>query len=338
MKPFLDPEVPASAKVLSLVRLHHDPGTVPGETIPVNRRMKGARLSSVWKSGARLNHLRARRRRVRLEDIPSDCFPVILELAGGSNFVIVKERLKEEPAGSFLVQFPDSREAVVRGDRLSELYDGQCVFLSPEAGSAKRGGGGGGIDRFARKLRSIVLGRAFASALFVDLFTLAAAFAAAVSLRLAGPYAESSAILGPLAGILVAAAVTYGVAGLRREAVRDPLAAAIVDWGFIPCFATGTVLFAGWSAAPFLVTAALALLCSLGSRRLGRMPSCLRSHRRWILCGSFGAAAALAWGNAAAGSLSPFAMAGALVLGACLVNAVLESDRLVQELRLATLS
>lgn len=333
MKPFLDPNVPAPAKVLSLVRLHHGIDAVDFTGIPVLRGMGGRRLSSVWRSGARLNHLRARRRRVRLEEIPSDAFPVILELAGGSNFILLKERFEEAGAESYQVQFPDSRESLVRADRIRELYDGQCVFLSPGDGSGRGGRRRGRLERLAAKLRSLMLGRAFASAIFVDLFTLAAAFGAAMSLRLAGPLTESSPFFGPVAGILVAAAVFLGVAGLRREAVRDPLAAALVDWGFIPCFAVGALLFAGWSAVPFLVAAAGAVAYFLGSRRLGRMPSRLRRHRPWILGGSFATAAVLV----AAGPIPPFAIAAALVLGACLVNAVLESDRLVQELRLAAL-
>lgn len=132
MNAFHRPDLPATSKVLSLVRLHH--GLPPeGADIMPTVAKPSAPLGRQWRSGARANHLHARRRRVALENLPNGEFPVILELAGGSNFVIVHERSGKAGEGdSFLVQFPDSREAIVRADRLRELYDGTCVFLSPE--------------------------------------------------------------------------------------------------------------------------------------------------------------------------------------------------------------
>jgi ABC-type bacteriocin/lantibiotic exporter with double-glycine peptidase domain len=63
-------------------------------------------------------------------DIPEGELPVLLQLSGGSNFVILKEKGKDDEC---LVQFPDSREAVVDGERLDEVYDGICVFLQPRS-------------------------------------------------------------------------------------------------------------------------------------------------------------------------------------------------------------
>jgi hypothetical protein len=131
MNAFHRPNLPATSKVLSLVRLHHGLPPEGGVILPKEAK-SGSPLGRLWRSGARANHLQARRRRVALDDLPAGEFPVILELAGGSNFVIVHERCGKDGAeASFRVQFPDSREAEVRADRLRELYDGTCVFLSP---------------------------------------------------------------------------------------------------------------------------------------------------------------------------------------------------------------
>ncbi len=131
MNAFHRPDLPATSKVLSLVRLHH--GLPPGDSEVLPTEVRGeAPLARQWRVGARANHLCARRRRIALEDLPVGQFPVILELARGSHFVIVKKRCPDDAGGeSFLVQFPDSREAEVRAERLRELYDGACVLLSP---------------------------------------------------------------------------------------------------------------------------------------------------------------------------------------------------------------
>lgn len=139
MNPFHRPDLPATSKVLSLVRMHH---ALPAEGVGVvsPTTATGSTLGRLWRAGARANHLQARRRRVALEDLPSGEFPVILELAGGSNFVIVHGRCGNGGGEvSYGVQFPDSREAEVRADRLRELYDGTCVFLRPVAADRTAG-------------------------------------------------------------------------------------------------------------------------------------------------------------------------------------------------------
>lgn len=139
MNAFHQTNLPATSKVLSLVRIHHCLPPEGFEVVPP-ATASVATLGRMWRSGARANHLQARRRRVALEDLPAEEFPVILELAGGSNFVIVHERRGNAAAGaSYLVQFPDSREAEVRAERLRELYDGTCVFLSPGAADRPAG-------------------------------------------------------------------------------------------------------------------------------------------------------------------------------------------------------
>jgi hypothetical protein len=133
MNAFHRPNLPATSKVLSLVRIHHGLPPAGAEVVP-QATTSGATLGRLWRSGARANHLQARRRRIALDDLPAGEFPVILELAGGSNFVIVHERCgKPGDEAAYLVQFPDSREAEVRAERLREFYDGTCVFLSPGA-------------------------------------------------------------------------------------------------------------------------------------------------------------------------------------------------------------
>lgn len=148
MNAFHRPDLPATSKVLSLVRLHHGLPSGTGEVVPPTAKAS-ASLGRLWRTGARANHLQARRRRIALDALPDGEFPVILELAGGSNFVIVHERSGKDGEGqSYLVQFPDSREAVVRADRLRELYDGTCVFLSP----GRQGRPAGIFRRLRRRL------------------------------------------------------------------------------------------------------------------------------------------------------------------------------------------
>lgn len=147
MTSFQQPDVPAAAKVLSLVRLHHGLPSLGGEEIPLSSAKRRTALGRIWKRGSRLNHLAARRRRIALDEIPDASLPAILELSKGSNFVVLMERLPagKENAEAYLVQFPDSRESQVSADRLRELYDGVCVLLRP---AETRSGRGGFLRRF----------------------------------------------------------------------------------------------------------------------------------------------------------------------------------------------
>lgn len=134
MEPFKSPEIPASAKALSLVGLHH--GVLLGGDIPTFAGSEKSRSKAAWRKGARLNHLTARKRKAKLDDIAEESFPVILEIDGGRNFVILKEKAGES---EFLVQFPDSREAPVSRERLAQRYSGTCVYLGPVAEGAEEG-------------------------------------------------------------------------------------------------------------------------------------------------------------------------------------------------------
>ncbi len=122
-----------SSRVLALVRAHHGlPNPVAKEVLK-SKRQKSSWSPRFWQRESRRNHLTASRRRIELDAIPRESFPVILELSGGSNFVIVNERIapSRQENAAYLVQFPDSRESLVRADRLRELYDGTCVMLRP---------------------------------------------------------------------------------------------------------------------------------------------------------------------------------------------------------------
>lgn len=124
---------PIPSRILGLVRAHHGLPEPVSSDSPATKRQKSSWSPRFWNRESRRNHLSASRRRMELDAIPRESFPVILELSGGSNFVIVNERIagsrNEGPA--YLVQFPDSRESLVRADRLRELYDGTCILLRP---------------------------------------------------------------------------------------------------------------------------------------------------------------------------------------------------------------
>ncbi|HRQ88798.1 MAG TPA: hypothetical protein PLA50_08375 [Bacteroidia bacterium] len=109
MRAFRPSAEPATiAKIRDLVALHH--GVPSGQSLV------------------------ARRRRVSFDRISPDCFPVVLELSGSGQLVILSE--KDEPAASgedtYIVQFPDSRESRVHAERLKSLYSGTCIMLRPE--------------------------------------------------------------------------------------------------------------------------------------------------------------------------------------------------------------
>ena len=74
------------------------------------------------------------------------------------------------------------------------------------------------------------------------------------------------------------------------------------------------------------------------SARLGQVPSRLREVRGYIVGGTFFAGAVACWTVASLGISPPAVMAGALVLGTCLVNLLIESDVVWQEVRLAMIA
>ncbi|MEM9283210.1 MAG: hypothetical protein AAGA96_15415 [Verrucomicrobiota bacterium] len=135
MNLFNRPDIPPSAKAMSLVRMHHGLDSNGGEEIPQVLDRKGYDVPAAWKKEARLNHLRARRKRVPLSEIQNESFPVILDVHDSSSCVILLERIGE---AGYIVQFPDSRESFVSVERLENAYDGSCIFLEPHASFHKQ--------------------------------------------------------------------------------------------------------------------------------------------------------------------------------------------------------
>jgi hypothetical protein len=331
MNSFHQPEIPATAKVLSLVRLHHGLPSRGGEEIP---EAPAKRLERLWKMGARLNHLSARRRRIALEEIPESCFPVILELSGGSNFVILRERTATGHSGdAYIVQFPDSREALVRGDRLRDLYDGVCVFLRPSRPSGPSGRVGL-WRRLRERLAAKSSKKVVIAAFFANLLTLAAAIGVFVAPSRAFGENDATPFLLTSLGVIMAAAVTGGLAILRRRQGNDPLPGALVDCAFIPFLAVAITYLAGWAALPFLAIAGICILALLASRHLGATSSAFRQLRPRLLTFTFVLGASVAAALALAGMLAPALVAAGLVLGTALIDRLFDGDLVLRELRL----
>ncbi len=342
MKHFLQPDVPASAKVLSLVRHHHGLPTGLCDEIPVSAAMRGNRLTRIWRTGARLNHLNARRRRIELDDIPASAFPVVLELGQGTQFLILREKLSDHGTESYLVQFPDARESLVRAERIREIYDGSCVFLRPRGAAhdeSPRGGTRSGwLARLRSRIASFPMKRGIIAAITCHVLTLAGVLGVVVSHRLAFPAAAADSLLVPVVGVFMAAAVVLGILRLRREVITERFSAALVDGICLPLYGLAMVFLAGWVATPFFWVAGSVIAVLLLSARLGQMPSRLRGVRGYVVGGTFFAGTVACWTVASLGLFPPALMAGVLVLGTCLVNLLIESDVLWQEVRLALIA
>ncbi len=341
MDSFIRSDHPSSAKVLGLVRLHNGIAYGSGVTIPVSGTGDKSRLGRVWKEGAKLNHLRARRRRIDLDDIPARAFPVILELAKGTNYIILKERYDSEKGDEYLVQFPDSRESLVRGNRIREIYDGTCVFLRAchFHFPSDTTGGSGLLRRLIMRISPPRMKKGIITSLAVNGFTLAAILALVVSHRaILGAFEERPSLLLPGLGVLLAGAVTLGIFRIRRDLLSDRFPSALVDCCFIPSFGVLAAALLGWSALSFLLVAALVTMILFLSRRLGQVPSRFAVSRPLFLSLAFAVVALGSWCLVVAGLLNHALLAGAIVTGTCLVNFFLESDILWQELRLASIA
>lgn len=348
MELLLQPDLPASAKVLRLIRHYHGLPRGLREEIPVSAARRYNRLGQIWRTEARLNHLNARRRRIRLDDIPATAFPVVLELGQGSQFLILREKVSESGAESYIVQFPDARESLVRAERIGEVYDGTCIFLRPrDAAKEERGGEHHGIrprlshgwlGRLTSRLTSFPMKRGIIRAIGCHLLTLAGVLGVILSHQLAFPAAGDDSLLAPAMGVFMAAAVVAGLLRLRREVIRERFSAALVDGISLPLYSGALMFLAGWAATPFFWVAAAVIIVLLLSARLGQMPSRLRRVRVYLVGGTFFAGAVAFWTAASLGLFPPALMAGALILGTCLVNLLIESDVLWQEVRLAMLT
>lgn len=339
MNAFHQPDVPAPAKVLSLVRLHHGLPSRNGEEIPTPSRASSKRLARQWRSGARLNHLQARRRRIALEEIPQAALPAVLELAEGSNFVILLEKLDSVDAGEerFLVQFPDSRESLVRGDRLRELYDGVCVFLRP-ASREQPPGGDRPARRFWGRFREMSWKRGVFGALLSNLISLCAAGALVLTLDFNGEDRGQTSVSLAFFAILMAGLVSTGLVLLRRNRGESRLPGALVDTAFLPVHSVLAGLLAGWVALPFLIAAVLLGAGMLASPCAGRTLPALASFRSSLVALCFLSGSALALASVIMGYLAPAVLAAALVLGTVLIDRLFDGDLIVREWRLARLT
>jgi hypothetical protein len=331
MKPFQHPEIPATAKVLSLVRLHHGLPSRDGEEIPLTPS-KG--LGRTWKAGARLNRLSALRRRIALEEIPVNRFPVILELSGASQFVILHERSAiGQDAETYLVQFPDSRESLVRADRLRELYDGVCVFLRPNSAIGSKGGPNL-WHRLRDRLTTRSSKRVATLAIIANLLTVISAIGVVITpSRAFGANGATPPVITFL-GVLMAALVTVGLVTFRRRCEGDLLPGALVGCAFIPLLTLSVFLVSGWAALPFLAIAGVFSIALLASQHLGAKSSAFQPLRSRLLTFSFLLGACIAIGLALTGRLSPALVASALVLGTSLIDRLFDGDLVLRELRL----
>ncbi|MAS95471.1 MAG: hypothetical protein CMO55_19905 [Verrucomicrobiales bacterium] len=326
MDSFRDPDISRPSKALSLVRLHHGVSPISEDRIPAVEVASSMRKGAMWRAGARANHLHARRRRVKLEEIPERAFPVILEVSGGSNFVILKERTDSE---TFLVQFPDSRESTVSRKRLAEVYDGECIFLSPK----RSGGMGGGL----RRLFSRVRGRNVAESAMVN------GLIAVVSLLLVMNHESAFAgfsthsLVTPLFGVIAAGAVLAGIVRMRKAFFDQSSENLLADCFALPIFAGLLVVLAGWATVPFFLMGLSILAFRVLSKTVGSEESRIDRNRRWLVGASFLAGCLSMGGAMAMGLISPAVMTGALVLGTYAMYVLICSSRVWKEARIESL-
>ncbi len=120
-------------RLIALVGVHHGIPAPEGEEKKPEIPIRESQLSRAWKKCAREHHLIATRRRVNLDEIPENAYPVALELENGNRFVLLVEKTKNllTSGDAYIVQFPDSRAALVRDKRIREMYDGTCIFFQP---------------------------------------------------------------------------------------------------------------------------------------------------------------------------------------------------------------
>jgi hypothetical protein len=329
MKSYRNPAIPAASRAMNLVRRHHNVPGIENEMTPPATNGEPRRAGNHWRREARANHLRAKRRTVLLSDIPVGQLPVILEISGGSNFVILKEKEKN---GECLVQFPDARESIVDLARLEEVYDGTCVFLNPKEDSSNRTGG------FWKAVRSMRPTGKTIKGLFFSLAVLAGA--------LFYVHVESSASLGlvrrslilPVMGMLAAGCAVLGLVQLRHAWMGKSHPARVIELGFIPHFTVTALVLSGWAIVPLVFFNALLVGYFLVSSRVGSVSSRLEKNRNLLvgfgfLLGVLGTAPMVL-----SGQLGPEMMAASVSLGAYSSWLLVHCDRTWQKVRLVACS
>lgn len=312
-------------RAIELVSQHHGLPASVGESEEAASRLKVAAF-------ARRRHLRVKRRIVRLEEIPEAQFPVILETHSGRRCVIVTAK---HPDGDYSVQFPDSRESLVSGDRLRESYSGHCLFLRPKRSSRHDDSNGGRLS-FARRLRHLLRSAKLSRGAFgFNLVVLGATLLLVASNREAMNGVFERSLLIPLLASGFAAAALAGVIGLRRELFRRRLAAGWVDLAFVPVLFGTAITFAGWPIVPLLGLGLLLILGSILSRRLGSVRSQLQKHWRLVVVGAFFVGALSLSLSYAAGNLDMVLMNAALGLGTYAIYLIAQASTCWQTMRLS---
>ncbi|MEM6279004.1 MAG: cysteine peptidase family C39 domain-containing protein [Verrucomicrobiota bacterium] len=323
-----DPTQPAAHRAIELVRQHHG----------LPKRAKKDDLdetSTKWAKYARRCHLKAKRRVIDLDEIPEAQYPALLEIHGGSHFVILTGK---RDSSTYTVQFPDSRESDVSADRLSESYGGQCIFLKPQRTVRKTGEGGGSSSpgrKFRDLLRSAHLSKgAFGFNLVVLFLTLLIVYSNESAL---GGVANGSPIL-PLFAVGVSALALAGVIGLRRELFRRRLAAHWIDLAFVPVLFATAFAFVGWSIVPVAGLGILLVACLLSSRRLGSVPSRLQRHWKLVVASAFLVGAISLSFSYFQGTVDLALMNGALALSTYAIYLTAQGAASWQSIRLALAS
>ena len=331
MKPYRDVSIPPAARAMNLVRRHHSM-PLEAEKFEKAASIEGRSAARNLRREARANHLRAKRRKMLFADIPEGEFPVLLQLSGGSNFVILKEKGKD---GEFLVQFPDSREAVVDGERLEEVYDGVCVFLQPRSSRSdadSSGSGGKHLKKWFRAFRPTM--ETLKSLLFSS--AIIGGALAYVHFQAGSTTAlEQRSVTLPLLGILAAGFASLGLIQLRAAVMKDDRRALMSELACVPHFLVTALALSGWTIAPQLLFVCLVGAVLLASSRVGSMPSRFERHRVKIGCFAFLLGCLGTVPMVFSGQIAPEIMTVSVALGTYVSWLFLHADRTVQRLRLA---
>lgn len=323
---YRDTSIPATSRAVNLVRQHHEIPAHPGEMMPSATESKSA-TARVWRREARANHLRAQRRSVRFDEIPAAQLPAILEINGGSNFVVL---LEKNGTFSARIQFPDAREAVVPCERIEEVYDGTCVFLNPT--NSRRDGGK--WSRWKNVVRSVRPAKGFVSSLFFNLCVMAGMLGL-VAMR-GGEFSGYGQKSFPLAVVAMAASglCSAGLLQLRRDLLGRNRSVNWMDLAFVPVFLTLAIAIGGWAALPMLAACGLVMTYFLFSSRLGSIPSRMETNRVSVVGSAFVLGVLLSGAIVLQGLLHPSVMAGMVAMGTYATYLVAKSDSLWQSARL----
>lgn len=333
-----NPNLPVAAKVLTLVRNHHGFSGLSEEEISSASEWNRAIPEIPWTKAARAHSLRARKRKVLLEEIPVGSMPVVLELNEGRSLVILLEKVSED---EFLVQFPDSRESLMERELLEECYSGTAVFLRKRGSRLLREWGlmSGGLTAekasAKKRLAKAAREKSFRSALALNALFLIGTVAMVASHKAAYSEFTHQSFLLPILGILFGGAIALGLIRMRCEVIEEGRFSALADGVMIPVFAIAMAILAGWTAMPFMIVAALIGCYLLISRRIGSIASRISASRSRLLAGVFLFGAMITWTMAVIGEMAPAALTGLLVMGTYLISMVAGTDRLWQHLRLS---